>query len=82
MFYSLSVLIAINRILYFSSYIYYFNHDFKDDPDVLERVTAVRLYLITNDIAFISKAVLGVFQCGSMTELGNEMKHSARKIDT
>jgi len=73
MFYFFSISVAISRILYFVCD-YMSSIDWKGDE------MAAKVYRIASFTAFYSKAVLGVFQIGTMNELSIKMKHSAEMI--
>jgi len=73
MFYFFSLSVAISRIFYFvCQYMWIF--DWEGDE------MAYTVYLITNMTGFYSKAVLGIFQVGTMNELSIKMKRSAEII--
>jgi len=76
-FYTLTVLVALARILYF--YSEYRGIMAETYDPVWTRNTFI--YYYCNGIALSSKAALGIFQIGSMIELAIHVKLSAEKMD-
>jgi len=72
-FYTLTVLVALTRILYFFSQ-YRMLLAVKHDPVWTENAIRAKYY---GNIALTTKATLGIFQIGSMVELAINVRLSA-----